>query len=74
MKVDMKLLRDELYLQIVEESTNSILSLVQRGRLVCDNFIAEGGRTYFCETCGYSQYVHLCKKILKLNLLVGDNK
>lgn len=71
MKVDLKKLRDNLYLEIVDEATNSVISLVEHGRLVCDNFQVEEERTYFCKRCGYSHYIHLCKKILKLNLLVG---
>jgi hypothetical protein len=49
--------------KIREECKWTISALVQHGKLVCDEFQAKKESTYFCEKCGYSQYIHLCKQV-----------
>lgn len=51
--------------QIKKECNQVVNSLVNHGNEVCDNFQCEREKTYFCENCGYSQYIHLAKQIIK---------
>jgi len=71
MKVDLKKLRDNLYLEIVDEAMNVVLSRTDGGNEICDKFEPSQQLINHCRNCAYTQYIHLCKKILKLNLLVG---
>lgn len=69
--VSIKDKRDKLYFSIMDEATNTILSLNRGGRSVCGSF-RTGRQPYICNNCGYSEYVHLCKRLLKFNLLIGE--
>ena len=51
--------------QVQDKCKIMIRSLVEKGELVCDKFQAKKESTYFCEKCGYSQYIHLCKEIVE---------
>lgn len=44
-----------------------VRALVNSGNEVCNSFNAKPNMTYFCDTCGYSQYIHLAKRINELN-------
>lgn len=53
--------------QGLERQCRQVLyNLVNRGCEVCGEFAAKPESTYFCETCGYSQYIHLVKQIIEL--------
>lgn len=52
--------------QIQDDCKKVIRSLVNKGKLVCNSFQAKPDSTYFCDNCGYSQYIHLAKQIIEI--------
>ena len=54
--------------QVQDECRKVIRNLVNKGELVCNEFQAKPKSTYFCDRCGYSQYIHLCKQIKDSNI------
>jgi hypothetical protein len=57
---------DMTTLELAKECGEILKSLTEHGKLVCKQFESELEKTYFCKNCGYSQYVHLCKKVIQV--------
>jgi hypothetical protein len=53
-------------IEIAQEAKTHLLSLEDRGSKVCNEFRADPNLNYFCIHCNYSQYTHLCKRILAI--------
>jgi hypothetical protein len=53
-------------IDIAQEAKTHLLSLEDRGSKVCNEFRAKPDANYFCSHCNYSQYTHLCKRILAI--------
>lgn len=51
--------------QITKDCKQVINALVDNGKHICDDFQCRDETSYYCRTCGYSQYIHLAKQIVK---------
>lgn len=58
-------------MEIAQECRKHLLSLRNRGEGVCNNYVYNPGSGW-CKTCQYTQYSHLCKRILAVGFEFND--